>query len=73
MQRKGLMSAAVNTLLEYANDYMNAKYIQGVCRKDNPASRRVLGRSGFVYKQEAEMPWKGNNAIVEVFDLESKS
>jgi RimJ/RimL family protein N-acetyltransferase len=60
---KGLMTAVVAEGLAYAKQYMNAGHIQGMCRSDNIASRRVLEKNGFIqqHQQEAnelQMEWK---------------
>ena len=56
---QGLMEVEVDTALAYAKHYVNARHIQGICRADNIASRRVMEKNGFRYLCQAEMPIRG--------------
>ena len=59
----------MSTALSYAKTRMNAKYIQGICRYDNIASKRVMEKNGFEFRCEVEMPLKKGGTEMElVFD-----
>lgn len=62
---KGLMTVVVDTALRYAKQYMNAKHIQGICRADNTASRRVMEKNGISFLCQAEMPIRGGRVELE--------
>lgn len=60
------MTAVTTTALQYAMQYMNARYIQGTFRADNIASKRVLEKNGFAYLCEAKMPVRGGKEELEI-------
>lgn len=63
------MTAVMNVALSYAKEHMNAKYVQGICRHDNIASKRVMEKNGFAFIRQVEMPLKKGGTETEyVFD-----
>lgn len=62
---KGLMTAVMDIALSYAKEHMNAKYIQGIRRHDNIASKRVMEKNGFAFTQQVEMPLKKGGTEIE--------
>ncbi|MBN9668701.1 GNAT family N-acetyltransferase [Roseibium aggregatum] len=50
---QGYATEAVHSLVDHAFTYTDAHELQGSCRVTNPASRRVLVKSGFQYRDQA--------------------
>jgi L-amino acid N-acyltransferase YncA len=55
-KRKGLMSEALEKVLEYGKTEMNLRRIEAFVATDNPASYRLLEKFGF--QKEAELKFR---------------
>lgn len=63
------MTEVMSTALSYAKQYMNARKIQGICRHDNIASRRVMEKNGFKFVRQVEMPDKHGEMELELIKV----
>jgi len=69
---QGLATEAVHTLVDHALTYHDIEELQGSCRVTNPASRRVLVKSGFQYRDQAMIRsvGAGGSVPIERYTLE---
>ncbi|NRF72120.1 GNAT family N-acetyltransferase [Aquincola sp. S2] len=66
-QRKGIATAAVRALCEWAAEKAPTTRILGIAARQNSASQRVLVRAGFQRQAETEMLFQGIEQPVMVF------
>ncbi|WP_297588695.1 GNAT family N-acetyltransferase [Roseibium sp.] len=71
---QGLATEAVHALVDHAFTYNDIEELQGSCRVTNPASRRVLVKSGFQYRDQAMIRsvGAGGSVPIERYTLERK-
>ena len=71
---QGLATEAVHSLVDHAFTYNDMEELQGSCRVTNPASRRVLVKSGFQYRDQAMIRsiGAGGSVPIERYTLERK-
>ncbi|SMP35167.1 GNAT family N-acetyltransferase [Roseibium denhamense] len=69
---KGYATEAVHALVDHAFTYTDAQELQGSCRVTNPASRRVLIKSGFQYRDQSMIRsiGAGGSVPIERYTLE---
>lgn len=69
---QGLATEAVHSLVDHAFTYTEARELQGSCRVTNPASRRVLVKSGFQFRDQAMIRsvGAGGSVPIERYTLE---
>jgi RimJ/RimL family protein N-acetyltransferase len=69
---QGLATEAVHTLVDHAFTHHEITELQGSCRVTNPASRRVLIKSGFQYRDQAMIRsvGAGGSVPIERYTLE---
>ncbi|MCK7613700.1 GNAT family N-acetyltransferase [Roseibium sediminicola] len=69
---QGLATEAVHALVDHAFTYHDIEELQGSCRVTNPASRRVLVKSGFQYRDQAMIRsvGAGGSVPIERYTLE---
>ncbi|WP_269584059.1 GNAT family N-acetyltransferase [Roseibium sp. Sym1] len=69
---QGLATEAVHALVDHAFTYHDIDELQGSCRVTNPASRRVLVKSGFQYRDQAMIRslGAGGSVPIERYTLE---
>lgn len=69
---QGLATEAVHALVDHAFTYHDISELQGSCRVTNPASRRVLVKSGFQYRDQAMIRsvGAGGSVPIERYTLE---
>ena len=69
---QGLATEAVHSLVDHAFTYHDIKELQGSCRVTNPASRRVLIKSGFQFRDQAMIRsvGAGGSVPIERYTLE---
>ncbi len=69
---QGLATEAVHSLVDHAFTYHDIDELQGSCRVTNPASRRVLVKSGFQYRDQAMIRsvGAGGSVPIERYTLE---
>lgn len=69
---RGYATEAVHTLVDHAFAYNDIEELQGSCRVTNPASRRVLVKSGFQYRDQAMIRsvGAGGSVPIERYTLE---
>lgn len=68
----GYATEAVHSLVDHAFTYNDIAELQGSCRVTNPASRRVLVKSGFQYRDQAMIRsiGAGGSVPIERYSLE---
>ncbi|QFT34479.1 Ribosomal-protein-serine acetyltransferase [Labrenzia sp. THAF82] len=69
---QGLATEAVHALVDHAFTYHDINELQGSCRVTNPASRRVLVKSGFQFRDQAMIRsiGAGGSVPIERYTLE---
>lgn len=69
---QGYATEAVHTLVDHAFMYTEIQELQGSCRLTNPASRRVLIKSGFQYRDQSMIRsvGAGGSVPIERYTLE---
>ncbi|MEM9630958.1 MAG: GNAT family N-acetyltransferase [Pseudomonadota bacterium] len=69
---QGLATEAVHSLVDHAFTYSDIDELQGSCRVTNPASRRVLVKSGFQFRDQAMIRsvGAGGSVPIERYTLE---
>lgn len=69
---QGLATEAVHSLVDHAFTYNDIHELQGSCRVTNPASRRVLIKSGFQYRDQGMIRsvGAGGSVPIERYTLE---
>ncbi|MHA7774617.1 GNAT family N-acetyltransferase [Roseibium sp. M-1] len=69
---QGLATEAVHALVDHAFTYNDIAELQGSCRVTNPASRRVLVKSGFQYRDQSMIRSlaAGGSVPIERYTLE---
>jgi len=69
---QGLATEAVHALVDHAFTYHDIEELQGSCRVTNPASRRVLVKSGFQFRDQAMIRsiGAGGSVPIERYTLE---
>lgn len=69
---QGLATEAVHVLVDHAFTHNGIRELQGSCRVTNPASRRVLVKSGFQYRDQAMIRslGAGGSVPIERYTLE---
>ncbi len=69
---QGLATEAVHSLVDHAFTYNDIDELQGSCRVTNPASRRVLVKSGFQYRDQSMIRsvGAGGSVPIERYTLE---
>jgi RimJ/RimL family protein N-acetyltransferase len=69
---QGLATEAVHALVDHAFTYNDIAELQGSCRVTNPASRRVLVKSGFQYRDQGMIRSvaAGGSVPIERYTLE---
>ncbi|KZM50155.1 GNAT family N-acetyltransferase [Labrenzia sp. OB1] len=69
---RGLATEAVHSLVDHAFAWNEIDELQGSCRVTNPASRRVLVKSGFQYRDQAMIRslGAGGSVPIERYTLE---
>ncbi|WP_298817723.1 GNAT family N-acetyltransferase [uncultured Roseibium sp.] len=69
---RGLATEAVHALVDHAFTYHDINELQGSCRVTNPASRRVLIKSGFQFRDQAMIRsiGAGGSVPIERYTLE---
>ncbi|QDG74601.1 GNAT family N-acetyltransferase [Labrenzia sp. PHM005] len=69
---QGFATEAVHALVDHAFMYTDIEELQGSCRVTNPASRRVLVKSGFQYRDQSMIRsvGAGGSVPIERYTLE---
>ncbi|GAB4576939.1 MAG: GNAT family protein [Roseibium sp.] len=69
---QGLATEAVHSLVDHAFTHNDINELQGSCRVTNPASRRVLVKSGFQYRDQSMIRslGAGGSVPIERYTLE---
>lgn len=69
---QGFATEAVHALVDHAFTYHDIEELQGSCRVTNPASRRVLVKSGFQFRDQAMIRsvGAGGSVPIERYTLE---
>ncbi|WP_305984615.1 GNAT family N-acetyltransferase [Roseibium sp. MMSF_3544] len=69
---QGYATEAVHSLVDHAFTYHDIEELQGSCRVTNPASRRVLVKSGFQYRDQSMIRsvGAGGSVPIERYTLE---
>ncbi|POF34234.1 GNAT family N-acetyltransferase [Roseibium marinum] len=69
---RGFATEAVHSLVDHAFTWHGMNELQGSCRVTNPASRRVLVKSGFQYRDQAMIRsiGAGGSVPIERYTLE---
>jgi len=69
---RGYATEAVHALVDHAFTYTEARELQGSCRVTNPASRKVLIKSGFQYRDQSMIRslGAGGSVPIERYTLE---
>lgn len=62
----GYATEALHALVDHAFNYTNVDELTGACRVTNPASRRVLVKSGFQYRDQSMMRSVGAGGSVPI-------
>ncbi len=63
---QGLATEAVHSLIDHAFTYGSMRELTGACRVTNPASRRVLVKSGFQYRDQSMIFSAGARGTVPI-------
>ena len=65
---QGIASEAVEELTRFAKEKLGLTALYAKCAKENPASRRVLEKAGFVYQREGTYSKHSGNISFECSD-----